>query len=326
VSDRKLFARSDETMHRVDPGVAAWNESWFFSWIDLDGGPAGFFRSGVMPNQNRAMLWCFVHVADSWLAIEESRLDFGDLDLAAGIGYDKWALQFAWEPAPPLRGARFTAAGSFLARSGPRAGAIAAVSIDLSCTATSECFGTGASETGEVGGDYPAARFEQSLEVYGSVTVDGEVHPVRSGGHRDRSWGPREWRQPFALGDVQSERGQLYFVGQPSGLGMAYLREPGQDVRHFMWAGANLDYDDDRRTLRSGRLELAGAGEDRLSVELTPIGPSVAFDMAHTCEEPEYWLYWRTLVEARVTGWDAPERGWFEASRYGSTQTTPAGT
>ena len=90
-------------------------------------------------------------------------------------------------------------------------------------------------------------------------------------------------------------------------------------VRHFRWAGADLDYDDQQRTIRSGRLELAGAGDDRLTVELTPVAPSVAFDMAHTCEEPEYWLYWRTLVQARVSGWDAPARGWFEASRYGCT-------
>jgi hypothetical protein len=36
-----------------------------------------------------------------------------------------------------------------------------------------------------------------------------------------------------------------------------------------------------------------------------------------SCREPEHWLYWRTLVEARVAGWDTPARGWFEASRYG---------
>ena len=35
---------------------------------------------------------------------------------------------------------------------------------------------------------------------------------------------------------------------------------------------------------------------------MRPIAPSVAFDMAHTCEEPERWLYWRTLVEARGVG------------------------
>ncbi len=54
-----------------------------------------------------------------------------------------------------------------------------------------------------------------------------------------------------------------------------------------------------------------------IDVELTPISPSVSFDMAHTCEVPEHWLYWRILVEARVSGWSEPVRGWVEASRYG---------
>jgi hypothetical protein len=43
----------------------------------------------------------------------------------------------------------------------------------------------------------------------------------------------------------------------------------------------------------------------------------VSFDMAHTCEIPEQWLYWRILVEAQVSGWPAPAYGWVEASRYG---------
>ena len=100
------FADADERIHPVDPDDWSWNESWYFSWIDLDGGPAGFFRVGVLPNQRRAMLWCFVHVDGNWLGIEESRLAFDDLDLTDGVAYDRWALQFAWQPSPPLSGAR----------------------------------------------------------------------------------------------------------------------------------------------------------------------------------------------------------------------------
>ncbi len=54
-------------------------------------------------------------------------------------------------------------------------------------------------------------------------------------------------------------------------------------------------------------------------MELDPVSPSISFDLAHTCEEPEHWLYWRILVEARVSGWPEPVRGWVEASRYGCT-------
>ena len=81
--------------------------------------------------------------------------------------------------------------------------------------------------------------------------------------------------------------------------------------------GSVVDYDDEHRTIASAHLRVAGRKGLGLDVDLVPIAPSVAFDMAHTCEVPEHWLYWRTLVEARVSGWDGPCRGWFETSRYG---------
>ena len=82
------FVGRDELLHPTDPDDWSWNESWFFSWIDLDGGPAGFFRVGLLPNQQRAMLGSFVHVDDACLGIEESRLAFDDFDLSEGLGYD----------------------------------------------------------------------------------------------------------------------------------------------------------------------------------------------------------------------------------------------
>jgi hypothetical protein len=309
------FTGADEDLHRFDPGVWSWNESWFFSWIDLDGGPAGFFRVGVLPNQRRAMLWSFVNVDGGWLGIEESRLLFDDLDLTSGVAYDKWGLRFAWRPEPPLLGARFTCVGSFLARSGPGAGAYVPVSIDLTCRSTSDCFGTG---TGDVDvSTYDRRRFEQSLDATGTVAIGGEPRGVRAGAHRDRSWGPREWRVAFTLGDFQSDQGQLYFVGAPGRGGGGYLRGASGELHQLSWADGSLEYDDDARTIAPGKLGLMLADGSRVDVELEPVAPSVAFDMAHTCPEPESWLYWRTLVEARVPGWDRPCRGWFEASRYG---------
>jgi len=321
---RTAFTDSDERMHPVDPDDWSWSESWFFSWIDLDGGPAGFARIGVLPNQRRAMLWSFVHVDDSWLGIEETRLAFDDLDLTDGVAYDKWGLRFAWQPDPPLAGARFTFERECLARSGPRAGVHLPVSIELSCRSTGDCVGTS-------GGDddrkspYEAMRFEQSLETTGRVAVDGEPHAVRAGAHRDRSWGPREWRQTFSLGDLQAPGRQLYFVGRTfPGLGMGFMREVGRPLQRLLITDGAIDFDDEARTIRSARLHFDGddANEggdgDSLDVTFEPITPSVAFEMAHTCEVPAHWLYWRTLVAARVSGWDEVCRGWFETSRYGS--------
>ncbi len=312
------LSERDEQFHRVDLDVASWNESWFFSFIDLDGGPAGFFRVGLLPNQGRAMLWAFVHVDGRWLGVEESRLAFDDFDLADGMAYDRWDLACAWQPDPPLAGARFTFAGTGLERSGTESGGWVPFSIDLTCRATGDPVGTGSGHD-EGRSTFPTGRLEQPLLAEGTVVVDGEEHRVRAGAHRDRSWGPRDWRVAFTLGDLQGPDRQLYFVGQTfPGRGGGFVRVGDGPVEHLAAVeGSAVEYVDDAHTIGAAHLVLQGGSGTRLEVDMTPIAPAVAFDMAHTCEVPEHWLYWRTLVEARVSGWDEPCRGWFETSRYG---------
>jgi hypothetical protein len=305
----------DEQVHRVDPAVWSWNESWYFSWIDLEGGPAGFFRLGLIPNQGRAMLWCYLHRDDEWLGVDESRLRFEDFDLTDGFSYDRWGLRFAWRPATPA--ATFEFEGIARTVTGPEAGALTPVSIQLEATPTTDRFGTGTGA--DLGSEaYPASRFEQSLAVAGAVTASGPARPVRAAGHRDRSWGPRNWRVAFTLGDLQAEHAQLYFVGAPQlgARGGGYLRD-ASGVRRLACVGGAIEYDDAARTIAPARLRFEAEDGASLDVEVEPISPSVSFDMAHTCEEPEHWLYWRILVEARVSGWPDPVRGWVEASRYG---------
>lgn len=306
----------DEQVHAVDPAVPSWNESWFFSFIDLDGGPAGFFRLGALANQGRAMLWSFVHVGGEWLGVEESRLGYDHLDLADGMAYDRWALRFGWRPDPPLEGARFHFEGDALVRSGPDAGARRHVVIELTAAATGPAVRTGSGRD-EALSTFEMGRLEQPLEATGSVTVDGVRHEVRAGAHRDRSWGPREWKQAFTLGDLQAPGRQLYFVGR-SGLdvGMGFERD-GDAIRHGVISGA-IDFADERRTIDGARLRFEATGAPPVEATLRPITPSVCFDMAHTADPPKRWLYWRTLVEADVDGWDGPCRGWFESCRYGT--------
>ena len=322
MSDTGPLTAADERVHPVDPAAWSWSESWFFSWIDLDGGPAGFFRVGVLPNQGRAMLWSFLHVGGQWLGVEESRLAFDDLDLDDGVAYDRWGLRFGWRPDPPLEGARFTFAADALARSGADAGAYVPVSVDLRCTATGRAVRTGSGDDDERSA-HETGRLEQPLEASGTVVVGGRRHDVTAGAHRDRSWGPREWRQMFTLGDLQSPGRQLYFVARTlPGLGMALVRDreglrDGEDVRHMIVADGSIDFDDEGRTIREAWIRAEEPGSEPLEITMRPIAPSVVFDMAHTCEVPERWLYWRTLVEAEVPGWGGPCRGWFETSRYG---------
>jgi hypothetical protein len=305
----------DEQVHPADPSVWSWNESWYFSWIDLDGGPAGFFRLGLLPNQQRAMTWSYVFDGGAWYGTEETRLRFDDFVLTDGVAYDRFGLRFGWHPGDLV--ATFRYDGIVRAVTGPGAGGFVPVTIDLTATPTTERFGTGTG--GDLGTEaYPASRFEQSMRVTGTVTVDGVTRRVRAAGHRDRSWGPRNWRVAFTLGDLQSEDAQLYFVGAPQlgERGGGYLRDAA-GVRRLRCVGGTVDYDDAARTMAPARLRFATDDGEELDVELVPASPSVAFDMAHTCEVPEHWLYWRILVDARVEGWSGTARGWVEANRHG---------
>jgi hypothetical protein len=191
------------------------------------------------------------------------------------------------------------------------------MTVDLACSATSSC--RGAAEDPDRQSSFSANRFEQSLEATGTVVIDGHARQVRAGAHRDRSWGPREWRQVFTIGDVQGTGCQLYFVGRTfPGLGGGYLRID-DDLQQLILTDGSIDFDDDARTFRSATMAFAGGDDFRVQAALRPIAPSVSFDMAHTCDVPEQWLYYRTLVEATVDGWDGSCRGWFESSRYGLT-------
>ncbi|MCA2244772.1 hypothetical protein JF781_20650 [Mycobacterium sp. WUMAC-067] len=310
------FTAADEDLHPIDPGDWSWNESWFLSWIDANGGPAGVFRVGVTPNQDRAMLWCFVHVNGAWLTIEESRLNYADIAFDDGVAYDKWGLTFSSRDEQALSSGHLSIAGTALVRSGPQTGARVPLSVELDYAATGPLHGTG------IGPDegltrYATGRFEQSLSAKGFVTVGDQSHAVRAGAHRDKSWGPRDWRKSFAMGDLQTQRRQLYFVGSvwPE-LAMGYLRDDSDHLQTLTCIDAHFDYLDEQRTIKSAELSFRIDGGGTVDVSMVPVSDSIVFDIAHTCQQPEHWLYWRTLVQAEVSGWEAPARGWFESSRY----------
>ena len=88
-------------------------------------------------------------------------------------------------------------------------------------------------------------------------------------------------------------------------------------MRPVRCTAGTVEYDDAARTIAPAQLRFETADGDELEVEIVPASPSISFDMAHTCEVPEHWLYWRILVDARVSGWTGSARGWVEANRYG---------
>ncbi len=169
---------NDEHVHPHDPSVWSWNESWYFSWIDLDGGPAGFFRLGLLPNQERALIWSYVFADGVWYGTEETRLRHDDFDLAEGMAYDRFGLRFGWKPGEPA--AAFTYDGIVREVTGPGAGGFVPVALDLRATPTTDVYGTGTGN--DLGSEqYPASRFEQSMKVTGTVRIGDETCAVRAG-------------------------------------------------------------------------------------------------------------------------------------------------
>ena len=178
---------SDEQVHPHDPAVWSWNESWYFSWIDLDGGPAGFFRLGLLPNQERALIWSYVFHDGVWYGTEETRMRLDDFDLADGMAYDRFGIRFGWRPGEPA--ATFTYHGVVREVTGGGAGGFVPIGLDLTATPTTEPYGTGTGN--DLGSEqFPASRFEQSMAVTGTVRIGDDTRTVRAAGHRDRSWGP----------------------------------------------------------------------------------------------------------------------------------------
>ena len=171
---------------------------------------------------------------------------------------------------------------------------------DLAATPTTDRFGTGTG--GDLGSDqYPASRFEQSLAVAGRSPPAARRDRCARPGTATGPWGPRNWRVTFTLGDLQAENAQLYFVGAPqpgerAGAGTSVTRRAcGTSCASEVRSSTTT------RHARSRHPRVRFEAEDGapLDVELDPVSPSISFDLAHTCEEPEHWLYWRILVEAR---------------------------
>ena len=307
----------DEQFHPHDPDVESWNESWLVSWLPADGIGATLFRLGTLPNQGRAWLWLFTWTGTEWVTIEETRLDDDHLDRGDGVGYDRWGLRFAYRPTVPLETGRFTLSGIGRIRSGPSNGGLVPISIDVELSSSTLAFATGAGRDDGTSA-YPTSRFEQSMSARGSVTVGETLITVAGPAHRDRSWGPRTWGYPFMLGDLQAADRQIYFAAAPNaegGRGGGYVRL-GETTQPIAGIEASVDYRDDEATIGPSTLTFIDVDRIRHAYDLEVLAPSVQFDMAHTGQPAQHWLYWRTLVRATPHDGGPALLGWFEANRF----------
>ena len=145
------------------------------------------------------------------------------------MAYDRWrACGSRWRPGTPS--ATFRLEGVVRTVTGPDAGGFVPLSVDAARRRRPPTVRhRHRQRPGERRSTRRAGSSSRSA-VSGTVTAGGPAQPVRAAGHRDRSWGPRNWRVTFTLGDLQAEHAQLYFVGAPQ-LARARRWLPARRVR-----------------------------------------------------------------------------------------------
>jgi hypothetical protein len=163
-----------------------WNESWYFDFVDAEGGFGGWVRLGLIPNQDTAwinVLFCGPDMPTIALTDFHAEMPV-DLSEIRGDG-----VELGLWPGEPMQSYRVTASGSGHAHDDPAAllrgesGRPVAVTMDLTWTT--------------VGTPYQyriTPRYEIPCTVTGTVTVGEQQYRVESvAGQRDHSWGVRDW-------------------------------------------------------------------------------------------------------------------------------------
>jgi len=304
----------DEGPHPFDERIEWWNESWFWDWFDESQRLAGHCRIGLFPAQQRAWLWLFLFRDGEWVALEEPRLPLSDFALPR-LAYEGWGLRVAYEPLAPLRRGRLSVAGFGRVVSGARAGMIVPVAADLEFHATGAAHTTGRSNiAGHDARDFDACRFEQPVDVQGTLRAGGVPLPFRGRGERDHSWGPRPWNMEWTFIVVSNDalRLQCVEVAIPGlqRFGVGYLqRDTTQSLRQVDVA---LTFDE--RSLErplAGRFDVVAEDGTRLGGRVEPVS-AAEIDLTHTLVPPERSIYRRALVRVLPDDGGAPLLGWTE--------------
>ena len=303
----------DEWPHAFDPAHEWWNESWFWDWIDQSGTRAGHVRAGWHPNQQRFWLWFFLWNGEEWAAVEEPRLPMTAFPEGT-LAYDGWGLTFSWEAAEPLRAGRLRCSGFGRVLSGPRAGFVLPISVDLSVRA----LGAPHSPGRHADGGYDAGRFEQPVRVSGTGSFAGAELAFDGYGERDHSWGPRDWNMQW-----------LFVVLHGDDLRLQWARAEVPNVGTFVAGYVHRDvslrvtdvaddivFDHDNVTHPvSGHFTATAEDGSTVAGTLEPL-TGTEIDITHAVVPHRPTIYRRALVRFTPDGGGRPTLGWVEFNRF----------
>jgi hypothetical protein len=317
----------DEGLHPFDPNEEWWNESWFWDWFDDSGELAGHCRIGLHPAQKRAWVWLFLYHRGEWVAVEETRLPLGEIQLPR-IAYDKWGLSFAYDATSPLRSGRFRFSGFGRVVSGPRIGAMLPVGAELDIDAIGPPHTTGRGNVaGHMSNVYDACRFEQPITAHGTLRIDEQTLPFRGRGERDHSWGPRNWNieWTFLVANGATMRMQCAEVTIPNvtKLGVGYMQ---RDTTVSL-SNVTLDFarhDDTVLKPFSGRFAVTAEDGSTFAARVEVIS-AAEIDIAHTFVPPRPSIYRRALIRVHPDDGSAPLLGWTELNYFRADSPSASG-
>lgn len=305
----------DEGFHPYDPTERWWNESWFWDWYDHDGSTAGHCRIGCIPNQNRVWLWLYLFRGGEWCAVEQPFLDFGLLRRPQ-IAFDQVGLAFSFDIVDPLRSGRLRVRSSARVISGPRAGRVLPVEVDLAIAAAGVPHSTGqGNEPGHMSEAYDARRMEQPTTLTGTISIGGDERAFDGRGERDHSWGPRYWLLEWSFVALNSEDLKLQcvevrFPGDGT-VEVGYL-QTGESTRELDAVGLVVERGEGLRSRLRGTCEVSASDRTSFGFSFEEI-TSHEMDLSHVLEPfPPKSLYRRALIRATPDHGGTALLGWLE--------------
>jgi hypothetical protein len=192
-----------------------WSESLYFNFTDPRSGIGGYTRIGVLPNQDSdiGVMMLFAGGKRLMVTSQDGRAVTAD-------GFNVGTLSY--ERVEPLKSWRLTFAGEMgdladsrdLTRVDPGSIPRRPVEVELLWQGMAPAFNFKNAEPAAVAEMLVSAgtklsdlrsvskvgseHYEQAGKVTGRITIDGEELEFAGSGHRDHSWGVRDWSAPRA--------------------------------------------------------------------------------------------------------------------------------
>jgi len=278
-----------------------WSESWYADFVDERQGIGGWFRLGLIPNENTAWINALLCGPDMpTVAV----VDF-DARLPADPALVRTdAIELSQTAPEPLQAYHVRLRGHGHAHDDPaallrgEAGRPVELAVDLTWSTAGTPY------------QYRlTSRYEIPCTVSGSVTADGRTYEVRGvAGQRDHSWGVRDWwSMDWVWSALHLDDGchlhgvDLRIPGVPP-IGVGYIQPPGESLIELQTVSARETFGDNglplTTTLRLDPGDIAATVDIRghAPVRLTAADGRVS-------QFPRAWATVTTADGRRGVGW-----------------------